>query len=210
MEINWLGHSCFRLKGKAATVLMDPFDPSLGLPMVANPTADVVTVSIDLPGHNCVSAVAGEPAVIDGPGEYEVAGILITGIRSRSAREQGSRNTIYLLEMDDMRLCHLGDLAKVPKSDLVELVGAVDILMVPVGGQQTLDATMASETISVLQPKMVIPMHYRTSLFDAELEPLDRFLREMGLKDPVPQPKLNIAKGTLPETTQVVVMETRA
>lgn len=209
MEINWLGHSCFRIRSKGATLLMDPFDPNTGY-VLGKPSADIVTVSIDLPDHNHVQGVAGDPMIIDGPGEYEVSGVLITGISSASGNEQAGRNTIYVLEVDDLRLCHLGDLINVPKSDLVEAVGDVDVLMVPVGGHDTMDATKAMETISVLQPKIVIPMHYRTSLFGPELEPLDRFLREMGVKDPVPQARLNVTRGSLPETTQVVVMEMKA
>lgn len=209
MEITWLGHSCFRLKGKGATLLTDPFDPSTGY-VLGKPAADVVTVSINMPDHNNVQGVSGDPLVIDGPGEYEVSGVMITGIASSSGGEQPARNTIYVLEMDDLRLCHLGDLAKVPKNDLVETVGDVDVLMIPVGGRDTMDASMAMETISVLQPKIVVPMHYRTSLFGPELEPLDRFLREMGVKEPVPQPKLNVTRGSLPDTTQVIVMETKA
>ncbi|MDP2659623.1 MAG: MBL fold metallo-hydrolase [Dehalococcoidia bacterium] len=209
MEITWLGHSCFRLKGKGATLLTDPFDASTGY-VLGRPTADVVTVSVDLPDHNQVGDVAGEPTVIDGPGEYEVAGVLITGISSPAAGAPPGRNTVYVMEMDDLRLCHLGDLARVPKNDLVEAVGAVDVLMVPVGGHDTMDASQALETISFLQPKVVIPMHYRTSLFGPDLEPLDRFLREMGVKEPVLQNKLNVTRAGLPETTQVIVMEPKA
>lgn len=208
MEILWLGHSCFRLKGKGAALLTDPFDPSTGYNL-GKPTAEVVTVSINLPDHNHVEGVAGEPMVIDGPGEYEVSGILITGIASPSG-QQGVRNTVYVIEMDDLRVCHLGNLGKIPKNDLVETVGNVDVLLVPVGGRETLDASTAAETISLLQPKMVVPMHYRTSLFGPDLEPIDRFLKEMGIKDPVSQPKLNVTKSTLPENTQVMLMETKA
>ncbi|MDP2726775.1 MAG: MBL fold metallo-hydrolase, partial [Dehalococcoidia bacterium] len=103
----------------------------------------------------------------------------------------------------------LGEMNKVPKADLVEAVGDLDVLMVPVGGQVTLDAPTAAETISLLGPKMVIPMHYKANLFGPDLEPLDRFLREMGIKEPLPQPKIIVTKSSLPETTQVVVMEAK-
>lgn len=208
MEITWLGHSCFRLKGKGITLLTDPFDSSAGYNL-GKLAANIVTVSIDLPDHNHIQAVGGNPMVIDGPGEYEVSGVLITGIASPSGGLSGRRNTVYVLEMDDLRLCHLGDLGKVPKADLVEEVGSVDVLLVPVGGRGTLDASTAAETISLLEPKIVIPMHYKASLFGPDLEPLDRFLREMGIKEPVPQPKVNVTRSNLPETTQVVVMEAR-
>lgn len=208
MEITWLGHSCFRLKGKGAVIITDPYDPSIGYHM-GNPAANVVTVSIDLPDHNYAQEVAGDPMVVDGPGEYEVSGVRITGIASRSRDDQGHRNTVYVLEMDDLRLCHLGEMSKVPQADLVEAVGDLDVLFVPVGGRVTLDASKASETISLLEPKIVIPMHYKSSLFGPDLEPLDRFLREMGIKEPSPQPKVNVSKSSLPEATQMIVMEAK-
>lgn len=208
MEITWLGHSCFRLRGKGATILTDPYDPSTSYNL-GKPTANIVTVSIDLPDHNNFQAVEGNPMIIDGPGEYEVSGVLITGIASGPRDPQGHRNTVYVMEIDDLRLCHLGDLGQVPQADLVEAVGSVDILMVPVGGHETLDASRAAEAISLLEAKLVIPMHYKASLFGPDLEPLDRFLREMGIKELAPQPKLTLTRGSLPETTQVAVMEAR-
>lgn len=209
MEITWLGHSCFRLKGKGAVIITDPYDPSVGYHL-GKPAANVVTVSIDLPDHNHVDGVTGDPTVVDGPGEYEVAGVRITGIASRSRDEHGNRNTVYVLEMDDLRLCHLGEMSKVPQADLVEAVGDLDVLFVPVGGSVTLDASKAAETISLLEPRVVIPMHYRASLFGPDLDPLDRFLKEMGIKEPVPQPKYVVTKSSVPEATQMIMMEAKA
>ncbi|MDP2727932.1 MAG: MBL fold metallo-hydrolase, partial [Dehalococcoidia bacterium] len=103
MEITWLGHSCFRLKGKAATVITDPFDSSIGYNL-GKPSANIVTISIDLPDHNNAQEVAGDPMVIDSPGEYEVSGVLVSGIASRSRDPEGHRNTVYVFEMDDLRL----------------------------------------------------------------------------------------------------------
>src|SRR3990172_1572238 len=208
MEITWLGHSCFRLKGKSATIVTDPYDSSIGL-QLAKLTANVVTVSIALPDHNNVQAVAGDPMVIDGPGEYEVAGVLISGLASRSRDPDGRLNPVYVLEVDDLRVCHLGEMSKVPQADLVEAVGDLDVLMVPVGGKVTLEASKAAETISLLEPKIVIPMHYKASLFGPDLEPIDRFLREMGAKEPVPQPRVVVTKSSLPDTTQMIVMEVK-
>lgn len=208
MEISWLNHSCFRVKGKGATIITDPYDPNIGY-QLGKPVADIVTISIDLPDHNYVQGVAGDPMVIDGPGEYEIAGVRITGIASRSRDEQGHRNTVYVLEMDEMRICHLGEMSKVPQADLVEAVGNLDVLFVPVGGRGTLDAAQATETISLLSPKIVVPMHYKTSLFGPDLEPIDRFLREMGVKEPAPQARINVTRSAVPENTQMIVMEAK-
>jgi L-ascorbate metabolism protein UlaG (beta-lactamase superfamily) len=206
VEIIWAGHSCFRIKGKKTSIITDPFDKSIGYSL-GKATANIVTISIDLPDHNNAGAVAGNPMIIDGPGEYEVAGVLITGIAFPTS-PNGPRNTVYVMELDDLRLCHLGDLDRVPGAELIETLNSMDVLMVPVGGRGTLNASKAAETISLLDPKLVIPMHYKTRECQMELDPVDRFLKEMGIKELAPQPKVHATKSNLPsEGTQVVVME---
>ncbi|MBI4300384.1 MAG: MBL fold metallo-hydrolase [Chloroflexi bacterium] len=208
MEITWLGHSCFRLRGRDATVITDPYDKSIGYSL-GKPSAQIVTVSHDHPGHNAVSNVGGSPQVLLGPGEYEIARVLITGIRTFHDAEQGKKrgkNTVYLIAMDELTICHLGDLGHVPTAEQVEALSNVDILMTPVGGESTIDAAGAAEVANLLEPKVIIPMHYKTQATDRNLEPLDRFLKEMGLKEVEPQPRLSITKATLPHETQVVVL----
>lgn len=213
MEITWLGHSCFRLRGREATVVMDPCAKSTGY-HIGRPTADIVTVSHDHPGHNNVAAVAGSPRVVQGPGEFEMAGVLIMGIRTYHDQEKGGRlgkNTAYVLELDDLRICHLGDLGHLPTPEQVEELSGVDILLAPVGGGNTIAAAAAAETVSLLEPKLVIPMHYRTPAAKAELEPLDRFLKEMGAPAAFEerQPKLSVTKSTLPQEIKVQVLDYR-
>jgi len=213
MEITWLGHSCFRLRGRDAAVLTDPCAKSTGY-SIGRPQADIVTVSHDHPAHNNVAAVAGAPRVIEGPGEFEVAGVLIMGIRTFHDGERGERlgkNTAYVLEVDDVRICHLGDLGHVPTAAQVEELSGVDILLAPVGGGSTIGGAAAAETVSLLEPKLVIPMHYQTPATKEELEPLDRFLKEMGAPGALDekQPKLSVTKSTLPHETKVLVLDYR-
>ncbi len=213
MEITWLGHSCFRLRGREAAIVIDPCAKSTGY-AIGRPTADIVTVSHDHPGHSNVAAVAGTPRVVQGPGEFEIAGVLIKGIRTYHDKENGTRlgkNTAYVFELDDMRVCHLGDLGHVPTPAQVEELGSVDILLTPVGGSNTIGAASAAETVSLLEPKLVLPMHYQTPAARAKLDPLDRFLKEIGAPGAFDerQPKLSVTKSTLPHETKTQVLDYR-
>jgi L-ascorbate metabolism protein UlaG (beta-lactamase superfamily) len=208
MEINWLGHSCFRLKGNRATVITDPYSPDLGYTM-GKVTANLVTVSHADPGHSYTAGIGGEPKVIAGPGEYEVSGVLILGIPSYHDEDKGDtkgKNTVYLMEMDEITLCHLGDLGHGLSTSQAEELDAVDILMVPVGGGATVDASQAAEITRQIEPKIVIPMHYKTDAVSRHLAPVDDFLNEMGVKDIEPQAKLNVTKSNMPLNTQVVLL----
>lgn len=213
MEITWLGHSCFRLRGRDAAIVIDPCAKSTGY-AIGRPTADIVTVSHDHPGHNNVAAIADSPRVVQGPGEFEIAGVLIIGIRTYHDQERGARlgkNTAYVFELDDVRVCHLGDLGHVPTPAQVEELGSVDILLAPVGGGNTIGAAAAAETVSLLEPKLVIPMHYQTPSAKMKLDPLDRFLKEMGAPGALDerQPKLSVSKSTLPQETKAQVLDYR-
>jgi L-ascorbate metabolism protein UlaG (beta-lactamase superfamily) len=207
MEIVWLGHSCFRIRSKEATVVTDPCDKSTGYSL-GRPTADLVTVSSDDPAHNAVSAVAGDPKLVDGPGEFEISGASLVGVHTWLGKDKTSgRNVAYVLELEDMRIGHLGGIGHVPTSDQVEEMGAVDILLVPVGGGGSLDGPPAAETVSLLEPKLVIPMHYKTDSDRLKLDPIDRFLKEMGVKSPEQHAKIAVTKSSLPDETQVLVLD---
>jgi len=212
MEIVWLGNGYFRLRGREGTVVTDPtLRKASGASSRA--TADVVTVSHVPVSPNEVAAVGGQPKVLTGPGEYEVKGINIIGIRTYRDDEKGKKrgkNTAYLIEMDDLVVCHLGDLGHVLTTDQVDEIGEnVDILLVPVGGGATIDAVQAVEVISLLEPRVVIPMRYQVGDLDAELDPVEKFLREFGQTDVEAQPKASVGKSNLPESTQVIVLEPR-
>jgi L-ascorbate metabolism protein UlaG (beta-lactamase superfamily) len=211
MEITWLGHSCFRIKGKEATVVTDPFDQTLGYPAI-NPTASIVTISHDHPHHNFIAGVRGNPKVIQGPGEYEIAGVFIYGIRTFHDAEGGKRwgkNTIYVMEIDEVRVCHLGDLGHVLSSEQAEEMSGAEILLIPVGGVSTIGAVAAAEIISLLEPKLVIPMHFGNEAAKVELDSVDRFLKELGLKGISPESKLVVTKSSLPGETKIVLLDYR-
>ncbi|MFC1925162.1 MBL fold metallo-hydrolase [Chloroflexota bacterium] len=207
MEITWLGHSCFKIKGKEVTLVTDPFDESIGYPL-GKLTANITTLSHHHSGHSYESVVEDSPKVLSRPGEYEIGGVFLTGIGTFHDDEQGEnrgKNTIYLMEMDDIRLCHLGDLGHVPSPRQIEDLGNIDVLFIPVGGVSTIDAITAAEVVRFLNPRIIIPMHYRTEVV-TWLEPLGRFLKEMGLKEVEPQPKVYITRSNLPSETQVIAL----
>lgn len=209
MEITWYGHACFRLRDKGATVVTDPYDQSIGytLPKVR---ADIVTVSHNHADHNYVSGIKGSPKVVDGPGEYEIKGVFITGIATFHDRKKGAqrgRNAVFLFEFDGLTVCHLGDLGHVPTQAQVEVLSDVDILLIPVGGVSTIGATQAAEVISLLEPKIVIPMHYKTKALTIKLASVNRFLQEMGLKKLAAQESLKVTASTLPDETQIVLLD---
>ena len=209
MDISWLGHSCFRIKGSHATVITDPYSPSLGYSL-GKPTARIVTVSHQHSGHSYVQGISGEPRLVIRPGEYEISGVLIIGIATFHDADRGEKrgkNTVYLMEVDEILICHLGDLGHVLTAGQVEEIGNVDVLLLPVGGVSTINAPMAAEVVRQLEPKVVVPMHYKTSALSRELEPVERFLKEIGVKQVEPQPKLSLTKSSLPASTQVFLLD---
>lgn len=209
MDISWLGHSCFRIRGVHATVITDPYSPDLGYSL-GKPTARIVTVSHQHPGHSYVQGIGGEPKLVAGPGEYEISGVLIIGMATFHDGEEGrkrGKNTAYLMEVDEVLVCHLGDLGHVLTTEQVAEIGNVDVLLLPVGGVSTINAPMAAEVVRELEPKAVVPMHYKTEALNRELEPVGRFLKEMGVKEVNSMPKLSFTKANLPISTQVFLLD---
>jgi len=209
VEITFLGHSSFRIRGKDVVVVTDPYSSPPGrAPLKVQ--ADIVTVSHDHNGHNNFAAVTGDPKIIRGPGEYEIRGVLITGVAtfhdSVSGKLKG-RNTVYVLQMDDLRLCHLGDLGHVLSTEQVDEIGTVDVLFVP-GHSPMLDVAKTAEVISQIEPTLVVPMHYPAT-DDAGIAAIEKFCHEMGLRHVVPQQKLLVTRASLPQETQVVVLDAR-
>lgn len=211
-DITWQGYASFRLRGKDATIVTDPFDRGMGLE-VPRPRADIVTISRDDPAHNADSAIKGEPRVLRAPGEYEVKGVFINGVATYADAKKGAlhgKNTVFVYELDDLVICHLGGLGHTLSAAQVEALSNVSVLIVPVGSPDALDAAKAVEVIGQIEPSIVIPMMYKTGPETLNLEPLDRFAKEMGLKEWVAQDKLVIKSSDLPETTQVVVLEVKS
>lgn len=214
MEITWYGHSCFRLTERSyATVVTDPYDnKAIGYePLKLK--ADIVTVSHDAPGHNNTDAVKGASHVIDGAGEFEIGGVFITGVSTdggaggKKKKDASARNTVYVFDYDGITVAHLGDLQQVPTQSEIESLGTINVALVPVGGGGGLNAAKAAEVISLIEPNIVIPMHYSTPAVKVSLESLNKFIKEMGLSKPESQPSLKVTRSGLPEETRVVVLD---
>jgi len=210
MDITWYGISCFRLSERGlASVVTDPFDASVGL-TPPKLKADVVTVSHDAPGHNNLKVVKGERRTITGPGEYEIGGVFITGISlagDKSLKNGGQNDTLYVFEFEGLTVAHLGDLAYVPTQAQIENLGTVDVALVPVGGGSALGPSQAAEVISLIEPSIVVPMHFKAGKETLKLAPVSRFLSEMGISSLEPIDSLKVTKGGLSEETQVVLLK---
>ncbi|HLF76234.1 MAG TPA: MBL fold metallo-hydrolase [Dehalococcoidia bacterium] len=209
MEITWLGHGCFRLRGRDAAVLMNPCPPSTGY-KIGKVSADLVTISGDSPESSYRQALQNEPKFLNKPGEYDVAGVLVTGVRTHATKgDEKGRNVAFIVDLDDVRVCHLGDISQTPHADDVEALGSADVLIVPVGGGSVLDAARAAEAVSLLEPKIVIPTQYKTDVSAADLDGVDKFLREMGAEAKAAEARLNVTKSTLPSDTTIVLLNYR-
>lgn len=210
MEIVWYGHSCFRLSERGlATVVTDPFDAEAVGYEALKLKADIVTISHDAPGHSHLAAVKGYSHAITGPGEYEIGGVFITGVQTDGQGKKAAerpRNTLYVFDFDGLTVAHLGDLRTVPTQAEVEALGTVHVALVPVGGGQGMNAAKAAEVVSLLEPNLVIPMHYQTPATQLNLDRLDKFLKEMGLHEVETLATLKVGKSSLPEETRVVAL----
>jgi L-ascorbate metabolism protein UlaG (beta-lactamase superfamily) len=211
MEITWYGHSCFRLAERGmATVVCDPFDSDTVGYAPLKIRADIVTSSHDAPGHNYFNAVKGYSHAITGPGEFEIGSVFITGVQmdgqGKKTAEQ-PRNTLYVFDYMGITVVHLGDMRSVPPQNEIEALGTVHIVLVPVGGEGSLNAAKAAEIVSLLEPNIVIPMHYLTPAAKVPLDRLDKFLKEMGLHEAETVPSLKVTKSNLPDETKVVVLD---
>jgi len=213
MDITFLGHSSFRLKGKTATVVTDPFDPEVVGLKFPKVIADIVTVSHQHEDHNQADLVKGVKRLVSGPGEYEIMGVSIIGIPTFHDEKKGAKrgkNTIYVYEMDGLRLVHLGDLGHKLHEKILEKIGDIDILMVPVGGEYTIGPTEAVEVARAIEPKMVIPMHYQMPGLNpatfAKLSSTKPFLAEIGLLVEKTD-KLSVKKENIGEESKVILLE---
>ena len=210
MDITWLGHACFRLRGREVTCVSDPPDPKSGHAIPRTP-ADVVTISHEHPGHSSLRSISGEPVVLRSPGEYEVHETLITGLASYHDEERGKqrgKNTVFVVRLDGVSVCHLGDLGHAIDEGELESLGDVDVLLVPVSGPEVnLTAAKAADVVHQFEPKVVVPMSFEADAKKGDV--FKRFLAEMGVKDVAPVPKLSVQRSGLPTDMQVVVLEDR-
>ena len=216
-KITFAGRSCFQIsvsnsKDHSADIVIDPFDEKTGLKL-PNFSADIVLSTHAHHDHNNIKAVKGDPFVISGPGEYEVKGVFVQGIPSwhddKEGKERGS-NTIYVIEAEDIKFCHLGDLGQKQLTDeQLEKIDTIDVLMIPVGGKYTIDSQEAQKIISQIEPKIVIPMHYALPKQSDDLDGVDKFLKVMGKNAIAPIDKLTVKDSTLPKegATEIVILE---
>jgi len=213
-KITWAGQSCFQIsvsnsRDHSADIVIDLFDESIGL-KVPNFSADILLVTHDHHDHNNIKAVKNSPFLVTGPGEYEVRGVFIKGIPAfhddKEGKERG-QNTIYTIEAEEIKFCHLGDLGQKQLTDeQLEEIGAVDVLMIPVGGEFTISSQEAQRIISQIEPKIVIPMHYQLPKLKLELDDVSKFLKAMGKNSVVPQDKLTIKASALPKDGMEIVV----
>ena len=210
MTIFWLGQSAFKIVDKEVTVAIDPYD-KIGLKMPKF-QADILLITHDHSDHNFIEAIKGEPFIIDSQGEYEVRNVFVYGLPAFHDNKEGAESgkiTVFVIEMEGMKIAHLGDIGQESLTDeqLEELEG-VDILLIPVGGEETINGAGAVKIISQIQPRIVIPMHYKIPGLNMRLEPVDKFLKEFGVSAPEKMEKLKISKKDLPqEETKVIVLE---
>ena len=215
MNITWYGHSCFKLQGKDVSLITDPFGKEIGLKPPAT-SADIVTISHESPNHNNRDAIKGETFIIDGPGEYENKKVVVKGVDSLSNNEKGqlsSSNTIYIITFEDIRICHLGDLGeKSLSAEQLHGIGEVDILFVPVGGSDALNAKDAGAIIGQIEPRVIIPMHYKVPGAKGNLEKMEDirlFCQDHNLNMNETVSKVSFKKKDLPEEEpQFIIMDT--
>lgn len=212
MQLTWYGQSCFKIESKDIVLVTDPFDKSIGL-TPPRFRADIALVSHDHPAHANTESLQGLPFVIAGPGEYEVKGVMVRGIQTfhdaAGGKERGS-NTVYIIRMEGMTICHMGDFGEEGiREEIVDHIGDVDILLLPVGGGRTIDGRAAARIVRAIEPRIAVPMHYKVSGVSGSLDSVDGFLKEMGVKEKKAEEKLSVKKKELPEEEmRVVILET--
>ncbi|MBI3486332.1 MBL fold metallo-hydrolase [Candidatus Daviesbacteria bacterium] len=209
MDIIWYGQACFKIKGKSASVVIDPYSPEIGLKPPKDLEADLCLITHNHPDHNNVSLVSENAVKITGPGEYEVKGVAVTGVSVFHDSENGAargKNTVYNVYIDNLNIAHLGDIGESLTEEKADEIGSVDILLIPVGGVYTIDAKLAAEVVAELEPSIIIPMHYGIEGLKYPLDGVDKFLKEMGVENVTPVNKLTITKEKLPSEPQVIVL----
>jgi len=213
-KITWAGQSCFQIsvsnsKDHSVQIVIDPFDEKIGL-KEPRFSADILLITHDHFNHNNKKSIKGEPFLIEGPGEYEVKNVFIKGIPAFHDNLQGKergRITIYSIEAEGIKFCHLGDLGQLQLTDeQLEEVGSIDVLMIPIGGGSTISSQEASKIISQIEPKIVIPMHYQLPSLKLKLEDVKKFLKVIGKNSIIPQEKFQIKQSALPKEGMEVVI----
>lgn len=207
MDITWYGMSCFRIteRGKM-TLITDPYTPSIGIQPGGTTKTDITTISHDAPGHNHTAMLKGDFYTLSTPGEYEIGGTFITGLALHNT-EREQYNIGYLFDYDGLTVFHVGDLSHVPQQSVIEGLGQVNVLLVPVGGGGALNAAQASDLVGLVEPNIIIPMHYHIPQLNIELDESERFLKAMGVSQAEVTSMYRVTSASLPEQPQVVILE---
>lgn len=209
-EFRWFGHNCFRIRAREAMILTDPVGRSTGYSLAKNAPADVITLSHEGDGAVTMDGLRTEATILRGPGEYEIHDVFVTGIRTfrdASGGAERGHNTVYLIEVEGMVVCHLGDLGHVLSEEQAQTMSSADILLIPVGGGGALEPSVAAEVVAQIDPKLVIPMQYATAQGDRKLGGVEPFCKELGVEVPTPEEKLTIRQSELGETIRVVTLQ---
>lgn len=207
-EIRWYGHNCFRIRAREATVIVDPVHRSTGYAM-GKQNADIVALSNAQPGSRNLAAIRPEFQTVEGPGEYEIHDVFLTGVRTYHDDQHGKElgyNTCYVIELEGLKIGHLGSLGHTLTTEQVEALSAVDVLMAPAGGGNVLPFEKVVEMITELTPKVVIPMRYATAIGDKELGELEPFCKQLGVEIPAAEEKLVIRHSDLTESMRLVIL----
>lgn len=213
-EIKWFGHACIHIRAREAAIMMDPVPRSLGY-RFGKQRAEIVTLSHDHPGHTATQVISTDFKLVNGPGEYEISEVFITGIRTYHDDQRGAvhgKNTLYVVEAEGMTFCHLGDLGHELTEEQSETLQSVDVLFVPVGGGTVLDAAKAAAVVGQIEPGIVIPIQYRTEYGDKDREGVERFLQEMAAGEVEKVDKLTVRSSSATQAgeTEVVLLECSA
>jgi L-ascorbate metabolism protein UlaG (beta-lactamase superfamily) len=223
MELTWLGRYCVRMRSREASVAADPFPADVG-PTGRGLTADIVTFSHAEPappgalrqmrkaiapsGEEILVPASLEKAfVFDGPGEFEVRHVLMTGVRTSPGEGSAGPNVAFVYELDGIHVCHVGDIGRLLTEEQIGDIGSVELLCLPMGGQ--LSPAVASELVAQVDPKFVVPLAVNADA-SVSAQALDRFMHEMGASNLVPQPRLSVTISTVPAETTLVLLEPRA
>ncbi len=209
MEITWYGRACFRLKGREATVITDPCPPSTGF-VAGKHDVQLLTISHAHPDHTYTRSITAG-LTLTRPGEYEAANVLVNGVRTFHDGARGAErgeNVVFSIEIDGVHVAHLGDLGHLLTEEQLSELGPVDVLLVPAGGMHVLPPAEAAEVVSQVSPKIVIPMHFQVDGGSTDMATVDAFLHEMAA-EPVRQPKAQFTPSSLPDESQVVLLEAR-
>ncbi len=214
MNISWYGHSCFKIQTKAKRggddiiIFTDPFDKSIGLRRPQG-QANIVTISHGHKDHNDTELLKGDFFVADSPGEFSIQGVTIEGIDSYHDDQQGAlrgRNTIFILESEDLRICHLGDLGHELTDEQVDAIGDIDVLMIPIGGTYTLDAKGAKKVVGQIEPKIILPMHYKVDGTSLDVDDEKEFCNELGATIKEKTQRLSLKKSEIEDTENKVIL----